>query len=129
MLVRDVMIDQQVKSATADVSGGARVFVRSSTANPISLSALVRTPGVSMVAPLEQTEASFALRNSPEEHFWPLTAFDDSLLEMGPPTLEDRSIPVKLRRKRPDEKVEPLRSGAFDEFRTLTRMTMPRLRW
>jgi len=84
------MIDQQVKSATADVSGGARVFVRSSTANPISLSALVRTPGVSMVAPLEQTEASFALRNSPEEHFWPLTAFDDSLLEMGPPALEDR---------------------------------------
>jgi putative ABC transport system permease protein len=84
------MIDQQVKGATADVSGGARVFVRSSTANPISVSALTRTPGVSMVAPLEQTEASFALGNSPEEHFWPLTAFDDSLLLMGPPTLDDR---------------------------------------
>jgi putative ABC transport system permease protein len=84
------MIDQQVKTATADVSGGARVFVRSSTATPISLSALQRTPGVSMVAPLEQTEASFGLKNSPEEHFWPLTAFDDSLLQMGPPTLDDR---------------------------------------
>jgi len=84
------MIDRQVSTATADVSGGARVFVRSSNGNPISLSALQRTPGVSMVAPLEQTEASFALTNSAEEHFWPLTAFDDSLLQMGPPALEDR---------------------------------------
>jgi putative ABC transport system permease protein len=84
------MIDRQVSTATANVSGGARVFVRSSNANPISISALTRTPGVAMVAPLEQTEASFALTNSPEEHFWPLTAFDDSLIEMGPPVLDDR---------------------------------------
>jgi putative ABC transport system permease protein len=84
------MIDKQVSTATASVSGGAKVFVRSSTANPVSLSALTRTPGVSMVAPLSQTEASFALENSPEQHFWPLTAFDDSLLTMGPPKLEDR---------------------------------------
>src|SRR5512133_3167297 len=84
------MIDKQVSTATANVSGGARVFVRSSNANPISISALTRTPGVAMVAPLEQTEASFALTNSPEEHFWPLTAFDDSLIQMGPPVLDDR---------------------------------------
>jgi putative ABC transport system permease protein len=84
------MIDKQVSTATANVSGGARVFVRSSNASPISVSALTRTPGVAMVAPLEQTEASFALTNSPEEHFWPLTAFDDSLIEMGPPVLDDR---------------------------------------
>jgi putative ABC transport system permease protein len=84
------MIDKQVSTATAGVSGGARVFVRSSSANPISIAALTRTPGVAMVAPLEQTEASFALTNSPEEHFWPLTAFDDSLIQIGPPTLDDR---------------------------------------
>jgi putative ABC transport system permease protein len=84
------MIDKQVSTATASVSGGARVFVRSSNASPISISALTRTPGVAMVAPLEQTNASFALANSPEEHFWPLTAFDDSLIQMGPPTLDDR---------------------------------------
>jgi putative ABC transport system permease protein len=84
------MIDKQVRTATASVSGGARVFVRSSNASPISISALTRTPGVAMVAPLEQTNASFALANSPEEHFWPLTAFDDSLIQMGPPTLDDR---------------------------------------
>jgi len=84
------MIDKQVSTETASVSGGAKVFVRSSTANPVSVSALTRTPGVSMVAPLSRAEASFALENSPEEHFWPLTAFDDSLLQMGPPKLEDR---------------------------------------
>jgi len=84
------MIDKQVSTATANVSGGANVFVRSSTANPVSVAALTRTPGVSMVAPLSQAEASFALENSPEEHFWPLTGFDDSLVTMGPPKLEDR---------------------------------------
>jgi putative ABC transport system permease protein len=84
------MIDKQVSRATANVSGGARVFVRSSNANPISISALTRTPGVSMVAPLAQAEATFSLANSPDEHFWPLTAFDESLIQMGPPTLDDR---------------------------------------
>jgi putative ABC transport system permease protein len=84
------MIDKQVSTATADVSGGAKVFVRSSAANPISISALTRTPGVAMVAPLAQANASFALENSPEEHFWPMTAFDDSLITMGAPKLEDR---------------------------------------
>ena len=84
------MIDKQVSTATASVSGGAKVFVRSSTANPISVAALTRTQGVAMVAPLSQSEASFALENAPDEHFWPMTAFDDSLLTMGPPKLDDR---------------------------------------
>jgi putative ABC transport system permease protein len=45
-----------------------------------------------MVAPLSQAEASFALANSPEEHFWPVTAFDSSLLQLRPPALEDRGF-------------------------------------
>jgi putative ABC transport system permease protein len=84
------MIDRQVSTATASVSGGAKVFVRSSTANPVSIAALSRTPGVVIAAPLEQAQASFALANSPDEHFWPMTAFDDSLLTIGPPKLYDR---------------------------------------
>jgi putative ABC transport system permease protein len=84
------MIDQQVDKATADVSGGAQVFVRSSAANPISPAALIRTPGVSMVAPLSPVEARFSLENSTTDTFWPLTAFDDALVQMEPPTLEDR---------------------------------------
>jgi putative ABC transport system permease protein len=84
------MIDKQVTKATADVSGGAQVFVRSSTANPISPAALIRTPGVSMVSPLEPVEARFTLENSTDDHFWSLTAFDDSLVQMEPPTLQDR---------------------------------------
>lgn len=84
------MIDKQVTQATADVSGGAQVFVRSSAANPVSPAALIRTPGVSMVSPLSPVEARFTLEGSTDDHFWPLTAFDDSLVQMEPPTLEDR---------------------------------------
>jgi putative ABC transport system permease protein len=84
------MIDKQVGKATADVSGGAQVFVRSSDANPISPAALIRTPGVSMVSPLAHIEARFTLENSTDDHFWSLTAFDDSLVQMEPPTLQDR---------------------------------------
>jgi putative ABC transport system permease protein len=84
------MIDKQVNTATASVSGGAQVFVKSSDASPVSTAALTQTPGVSLVAPLSQVTASFSLANSPDEHFWPLTAYDDSLIRMGPPTLEDR---------------------------------------
>ena len=84
------MIDQQVDAASAKVSGGAQVFVRSSDATPISVSALTRTPGVSMVAPLSQVDATYRVPTAPDEHRWPLTAFDESLIQMGPPTLEDR---------------------------------------
>jgi putative ABC transport system permease protein len=84
------MIDKQVDTATVEVSGGAKVLATSSDANPISTAALTRTPGVAMVAPLSQVDASFALANSPDEHFWALTAYDESLIQMGPPTLEDR---------------------------------------
>jgi putative ABC transport system permease protein len=84
------MIDKQVSTASANVAGGAQVFVKSSDANPISVADLSWTPGVLMVAPLSQADASFALANSPEEHFWPLTGFDDSLIQMGPPKLDDR---------------------------------------
>jgi ABC-type lipoprotein release transport system permease subunit len=94
------MIDKQVSTAAADVSGGAKVFVRSSTANPVSIAALTRTPGVRMAAPLAQVEASFALANSPEEHFWPMSAFDGSLLQLGPPKLED----VGAERPEPDHR-------------------------
>jgi putative ABC transport system permease protein len=84
------MIDRQVTSTTSKVSGGAQVLVRSSAANPLALWALARTPGLRAVAPLPQVSASFALANSPDEHFWPLTGFDQRLIQMGAPTLEDR---------------------------------------
>jgi putative ABC transport system permease protein len=84
------MIDQQVDSASAKASGGAQVLVTSSDASPISLSALMRTPGVSMAVPLPQVEAVYRMSTTPDEHRWPLTSFDESLIQMGPPALEDR---------------------------------------
>jgi putative ABC transport system permease protein len=84
------MIDRQVATASADVAGGSQVFLRSSKANPVSAAALSRVDGVTMVAPLSQVDASFALDNAPDEHPWPLSAFDRRLLDIGAPTLEDR---------------------------------------
>jgi putative ABC transport system permease protein len=84
------MIDKQVDTASANAAGGAQVFVKSSDANPISLAALTRTPGVLSVAPLEQIDASFALEGSNEDNFYPLTAFDEALIQIDPPKLDDR---------------------------------------
>ncbi len=84
------MIDRQVSTASANVSGGAQVYVKSSDANPIGIADLSRTPGVQMIAPLSQVDASFAVRGSADEHLWPLTAFDESLIRMHPPKLQDR---------------------------------------
>jgi putative ABC transport system permease protein len=84
------MIDREVDNASAAVSGGAHVLVRSSDTNPIATADLLRTPGVLMVAELSQVNASFALTNAPDEQFWPLTGFDERLILMGPPKLDDR---------------------------------------
>jgi putative ABC transport system permease protein len=84
------MIDRQVETESAKVSGGAKVYLKSSDANPIGVDDLSRTPGVLMAAPLARVEATYRLANSSEEHRWPLTAYDEALIQMDPPTLEDR---------------------------------------
>lgn len=84
------MIDKQVTTASANVSGGAQVYVRSSAANPIDVADLSRLPQIKAIAPLSQVDATFALRGSVDEHPWPLTAFDENLIRMRPPKLEDR---------------------------------------
>jgi putative ABC transport system permease protein len=84
------MIDQQVDQVSAKVAGGAQVFVRSSDASPISLSALMQTPGVSMAVPLERTEAVYRVPGSRDDERWPLTAFDETLIQLDPPALDDR---------------------------------------
>jgi putative ABC transport system permease protein len=84
------MIDQQVDTVSAKVAGGAQVFVRSSDASPISLSALMQTPGVSMAVPLSQAEAVYRVPGSSDDERWPLTAFDETLIQLDPPALDDR---------------------------------------
>ena len=84
------MIDQQVDTVSAKVAGGSQVFVRSSDASPISLSALMQTPGVSMAVPLAQAEAVYRVPGSTEDEHWPLTGFDETLIQIDPPALDDR---------------------------------------
>jgi putative ABC transport system permease protein len=84
------MIDREVSTASANVSGGAQVFIKSSNASPIPIADLSRVPNIEKIAPLWQVSASFALRGAAEEHVWPLTAFDERLIRLEPPKLEDR---------------------------------------
>jgi putative ABC transport system permease protein len=84
------MIDRQVETASAKVSGGAHVFVKSSDANPIGTADLSRITDILMVAPLSQVDGTFTLANVAEDEPWPLTAFDEALVLMDPPALEDR---------------------------------------
>jgi putative ABC transport system permease protein len=83
------MIDQQVDTASANASGGAQVYVESSDANPIGVAELARTPRVEAVAPLARVDAMYTLSDF-NDHQWPLTAFDEALIRMDPPKLEDR---------------------------------------
>ena len=84
------MVDREVSTASANVAGGAQVFVKSSNANPIPITDLSRVPNIEKIAPLWQVSASFALRGAAEEHVWPLTAFNERLIRLDPPKLEDR---------------------------------------
>lgn len=90
------LINNQVDTATQQVSGGFNVVVSSSPANPIRLAELASRPGVTAVAPLATTSAQFTTAGI-EPTMWNVTAFDASLVQHGPPTLDDRgSYPTDL---------------------------------
>ena len=85
------MIDKQVTSATADVSGGAQVFVRSSDGkSDLAGGADPHSRRLDGRRRCHRSKRASPLENSTDDHFWSLTAFDDSLVQMEPPTLQDR---------------------------------------
>ena len=85
------MIDQQVDTVSAKVAGGSQVFVRSSDASPISLSALMQTPGVSMAV---ATRAGRSRLPRARQHRRRALAADRRstrrLIQIDPPALDDR---------------------------------------
>jgi putative ABC transport system permease protein len=84
------MIGQQVDVTTQNVSGGYSVIVESNASSPIAPRTIRKRPGVWGVAALYPTTAGFTAAGFDKDTPWPLTAFDNSLLDAAPPHLEDR---------------------------------------
>ncbi|MGQ0803474.1 MAG: FtsX-like permease family protein [Actinomycetota bacterium] len=80
----------QLDTFTADVSGGFNVTVESNPTNPIAFEDLVDDPGVNAVAPLVTVPADVTRDDATEPIDWSMTAFDERLIEGGPPRLLDR---------------------------------------
>jgi putative ABC transport system permease protein len=80
----------QTESFTRDLSGGFDVVVTSNPSNPIALDSLRDEPGVRAVAPLVTLPADIRRDDRSEIEDWGMTAFDERLVQGGPPRLRDR---------------------------------------
>ena len=84
------MFNGQIESFTEKISGGFDSIVTSSPANPIDIEALRSEDGVRAVAPLVTLDAEIATEVDPEPKPWLMSGFDQTFVEQGPPTLEER---------------------------------------
>ena len=84
------MFSGQIESFTAEISGGFDAIVTSSPANPIDIEALRSEDGVRAVAPLVTLDAEITAEGETEPTPWLMTGFDESFVEDGPSTLNDR---------------------------------------
>jgi putative ABC transport system permease protein len=84
------MIDSQVATATSDVRGGYDVVVSSSSANPVKPRQLLTLDGITGAAPLARATGFFTVGSTKKDVPWNVTAFGESFVRGGPPSLEDR---------------------------------------
>lgn len=84
------MFQGQLDRFTSDVSGGFDVVVESSPTSPIPLDELAGQEGVRAVAPLVTMQSDITVPGDAEPTSWPMSGFDESLIEHGPPILDDR---------------------------------------
>lgn len=84
------MFGGQLDRFTSDVSGGFDAVVKSSPTSPIPLDELVAQPGVRAVAPLVTMQSDIVVPGDAKPTSWPMSGFDESLIEHGPPILENR---------------------------------------
>ena len=85
------MFSGQLGRFSSEASGGFNVLVSSNPSNPVTAQQLARRSDVSAIAPLvaldlQVVRAPGLTRARP----WPGTAFDDQLVQHGPPALDDR---------------------------------------
>ncbi|MGQ0825589.1 MAG: ABC transporter permease [Actinomycetota bacterium] len=84
------MFASQTDEFAADLSGGFNVIVTSNDSNPVSFDDLATEPGVERVAPLVTKNAVIEVESGEEPAPWLMTAFGQSLVDGGVPTLDDR---------------------------------------
>jgi len=83
------MFAAQAPSFTADIAAGYDVFVTSNPGNPVTTTQLLEQPGVEGVAPLLYGFPQWSAQG--EEGGFPLTGFDESLLDGGAIGLSSRA--------------------------------------
>lgn len=88
--VLSAMFNAQTDEFAAEVSGGFDVLVDSNPGNPVAFDALADEPGVDAVAPFVTRLTEITPEGVEDPKYWPMTAYDASLIEGGVPTLEDR---------------------------------------
>ena len=87
--ILSAMFVSQTDNFAEDLSGGFNTIVSSNASNPVSMDDLATTNGVEKVAPLITRVAEIG-RGDEDPEPWPMTAFDQSLIDGGVPELEDR---------------------------------------
>jgi putative ABC transport system permease protein len=80
----------QLDTFTAELSGGYNAMVESNPTNPIPIEELANEEGVNAVAPLATLPADITRDDETEPANWTMTAYDDGLIEGGPPELRDQ---------------------------------------
>lgn len=96
--VLSATFSNQIDETTRRVSGGYSIFARSNPSNPVPVEDLQTMEGVGHVAPISTVPADFVVcrpDDGPAEctgrrDDWSASGFDESLLAVQPPILEDR---------------------------------------
>ncbi len=83
------ILDDRLEHLQHRMAGGFDVVLKSSSANPVPLEEVTGTKGVSGLAALSTVPATFTVETEKPAQ-WMLSAFDERLVELGPPTLRDR---------------------------------------
>lgn len=83
------MFAAQAPSFTEDIAAGYDLFVTSNPGNPVTSAQLLERPGVAAVAPLLYSFPQWSAEG--EEGGFPLTGFDETLLEGGAIGLSSRA--------------------------------------
>jgi putative ABC transport system permease protein len=90
LAVFNELFSAQAPRFTNETRAGYDIVVDSNPANPVTVERLEEQPEVVAAAPLLRGEPEFTTAAHPEADRWPLTGFDQRLLERGLPALGDR---------------------------------------
>jgi putative ABC transport system permease protein len=80
----------QAPAMASEAGGGAEVLVDSAPGNPATVESLRAVDGVDDAAPLLRGLPEFTTSWEPDPTMWPISGFDERLLDLGMPELSSR---------------------------------------